>query len=59
LSDIWSSAEAASARRRIAERDCPSCWVECETYREIKRDRLGLLVKALRAVMRPETAGIV
>ena len=58
LSKIWSSNAAGEARVRISRGDCPGCWVECEAYREIIRDRIGLLGTALNAVLRPETAGI-
>ena len=58
LSKIWSSKAAGEARTRISRGDCPGCWVECEVYREIVRDWIGLLGTALNAVLRPGTAGI-
>jgi MoaA/NifB/PqqE/SkfB family radical SAM enzyme len=58
LSKIWRSKAAGEARTRISRGDCPGCWVECEVYREIVRDRRGLLGTALNAVLRPGTAGI-
>jgi len=58
LSKIWSSKAAGAARARISRGDCPGCWVECEVYREIIRDKRGLLGTALNAVLRPGTAGI-
>jgi MoaA/NifB/PqqE/SkfB family radical SAM enzyme len=58
LSKIWGSQAGEEARKRISGGDCPGCWVECEAYREIIRDRVGLLRTALRAFLRPGTAGI-
>jgi len=58
LEVIWASEEAREARRRIRKGLCPGCWVECETFRDIHRDRLGLLSTALRALLHPSTAGI-
>jgi len=58
LSKIWGSQAAGEARKRISGGDCPGCWVECEAYREIIRDKTGLLRTALRAILRPGTAGI-
>ncbi len=58
LSKIWRSKAAGEARTRISKGECPGCWVECEAYREIVRDKLGLLGTALKAVLRPGTAGI-
>jgi MoaA/NifB/PqqE/SkfB family radical SAM enzyme len=58
LSKIWRSKAAGEARKMISRGCCPGCWVECEAYREIVRDRMGLLWTALNAVLRPGTAGI-
>jgi MoaA/NifB/PqqE/SkfB family radical SAM enzyme len=58
LSKILRSKAAGVARTRISRGDCPGCWVECEVYREIIRDQMGLLGTALKAVLRPGTAGI-
>jgi len=58
LSRIWSSTAAGEARARISRGDCPGCWVECEAYRDIILDKMGLLGTALNAVIRPGTAGI-
>lgn len=58
LSKIWRSKAAGEARTLISNGNCPGCWVECEAYREIIRDRRGLLGTALKAVLRPGTAGI-
>lgn len=58
LSKIWSSKAAGEARAMISRGVCPGCWVECEVYREIINDRMGLLGTALNAVLRPGTAGI-
>ena len=58
LSKIWSSKAAGEARARISRGVCPGCWVECEVYREIINDKMGLLGTALNAALRPGTAGI-
>jgi MoaA/NifB/PqqE/SkfB family radical SAM enzyme len=58
LGDLWRTDEASSIRERISAGDCPGCWVECETYREIYRDRIGLGRTALNALIHPRTLGI-
>jgi len=50
LEHIWNSAEAQRARRMIRESLCPGCWVECETFRDIRRDKIGLIFTAVRAL---------
>ena len=58
LREIWRSREAKEARQKIRDRGCPGCWVECEAFRDIHRDRVGLVSTAFRALMHPSTAGI-
>jgi MoaA/NifB/PqqE/SkfB family radical SAM enzyme len=58
LEGIWSSTEAMKARTKIKEGECPGCWVECEAYRDILRDRLGLVGMALRALVDPRSLGV-
>ena len=58
LRSIWGSNAAEKTRNGIERGVCPGCWVECEAYREIIGDRMGLLRTALRAILRPGTAGI-
>ena len=58
LEEIWRSEVAAKARRRIKDGDCPGCWVECEAYRDIRRDLRGLMVAGLKALISPSTLGI-
>ena len=43
FADIWASEAAKAARLKVEAGVCPGCWVECETMREIVRDKLGLL----------------
>ncbi len=43
---IWTSEATDEARRLIRIQKCPSCWVECEVYRELIKKRLSL-TKAL------------
>ena len=35
MEEIWFSEKAESVRKLIKEGQCPNCWVECETYRNI------------------------
>ncbi len=42
LSDILKSPSAWEAREIIKKLDCPTCWLECETYRDIKKDWMRL-----------------
>jgi len=58
LKEILGSKISKVVRSRIGRGDCPGCWVECEVYREIARDRVGLLRTAARALLEPSTAGI-
>lgn len=58
LEEIWRSERAKEARLRIRKGLCPGCWVECETFRDIYRDRLGLASTLLRAILHPTTLGI-
>ncbi|MBL7169085.1 radical SAM protein [Candidatus Bathyarchaeota archaeon] len=58
LADLWWTDAASSLRERISRGDCPGCWVECETYREIYRERTGLGHTALSALIHPKTLGI-
>ena len=46
LKDILSSPSAHEARDIISKLECPTCWLECEVYRDIKKD-WGRLLKAL------------
>jgi MoaA/NifB/PqqE/SkfB family radical SAM enzyme len=58
LRDLWWTDAASSTREQISRGDCPGCWVECETYREIHRDRIGLGRTALRALIHPKDLGL-
>lgn len=58
MRDIWFSKEASRCRARVRIGDCPGCWVECEAFRDIHKDPVGLASTALRAFLRPKTAGI-
>jgi len=46
LKDILSSPSAHEARDKISRLECPTCWLECEVYRDIKKD-WGRLMKAV------------
>ncbi len=58
MEEMWASEEASRCRARIRSGDCPGCWVECEAYRDIHKDLIGLASVALRAFLHPNTAGI-
>ena len=58
LEEIWASEEAREARRMVRRGLCPNCWVECETFRDIHMDALGLLSTAIRALFHPSSLGI-
>lgn len=50
LRESWRSPAAAEARRAIAEGRCGGCLVECETMRDIKKDRLGMVSAVLTGI---------
>ncbi len=58
LGELWWTDAASNIRERISRGDCPGCWVECETYREIHRDRTGLGRTALNALIHPKDLGL-
>lgn len=43
LKDILASEETRNAREIISELRCPTCWLECEVYRDIRKDWRRLL----------------
>ncbi len=53
FSSIWTSSRAREARDTISKLQCPTCWVECEAYREIKQDKTGLLKTLIRSYVNP------
>ncbi len=58
LADLWWTDVASSIREKISRGDCPGCWVECEAYREIHRDRIGLGRTVLSALIHPKNLGL-
>lgn len=46
LKDILTSPGSHEARDIISRLECPTCWLECEVYRDIKKD-WGRLLKAI------------
>jgi MoaA/NifB/PqqE/SkfB family radical SAM enzyme len=58
LGDLWRTDLVSNIRESISRGDCPSCWVECEAYREIHRDRIGLGRTALNALIHPKDLGV-
>lgn len=51
LDDILISDRAYKARELIDKLNCPKCWVECEVYREIYKDKIGLAKKLVKALI--------
>lgn len=43
MKSIMASMEAKEARGKIKNLDCPTCWLECEVFRDIKRDKTSFL----------------
>ncbi len=58
MEEIWGSEEASRARGMVGRGECPGCWVECEAFRDIRRDAVGLALTAMRALLHPHTSGI-
>jgi len=50
FSDLWFSTRADKVRENVSRLECPGCWVECETFREIKNDKIYLMKNILRTV---------
>ncbi len=50
VEDILASPSAWKARELIENQDCPTCWLECEVYRDLKKDKKRLLEAFLWAV---------
>ena len=48
FSELWASRKAWNTRGRIQSGLCPGCWVECETFRDIAKDKIGLVTTACR-----------
>ena len=42
LDEILMSPSTWAARETIEKMECPTCWLECETYRDITRNRKRL-----------------
>jgi len=50
MEQIWSSPSCIAIRNRIASGYCPGCLVECETMRDIRKDRVGLIAATLKGL---------
>ena len=46
LKDILSSPSSHEAREIIQRLECPTCWLECDAYRDIRKNK-ELLISAL------------
>jgi MoaA/NifB/PqqE/SkfB family radical SAM enzyme len=58
LEEIWSSATTERARKKIKEGECPGCWVECEAFRDVNKNKLRLLEAAFKALLGKSSYGI-
>ena len=58
LGGLWWTDITLGIRERISSGECPGCWVECEAYREIHRDRMELGRTALNALVHPKDLGL-
>jgi MoaA/NifB/PqqE/SkfB family radical SAM enzyme len=52
FSELWSSDHAKDIRLKIKKGQCPGCWLECETYRDISKDRVGLAMTACKVLLK-------
>lgn len=48
---IWESEKAMEARDLVTNLKCPTCWLECEAYREINMDKIGLTKTLFRSLL--------
>ncbi|MFP3950630.1 MAG: radical SAM protein [Candidatus Bathyarchaeia archaeon] len=58
LDYILRSARAYKARKLISNLNCPKCWVECEVYRQIYKEKIGLLKTLIHALGRKADMGL-
>jgi MoaA/NifB/PqqE/SkfB family radical SAM enzyme len=54
LREILQSTRSNEARETIKKLECPTCWLECEAYRDIKKD-WGRLLNALIRGLKPSS----
>jgi len=57
LFEIMNSEKAENVRGVISNLVCPLCWVECEAYRDILNDKIGLIETGLYALMDSQSLG--
>ncbi|MBN1682690.1 radical SAM protein [Candidatus Bathyarchaeota archaeon] len=43
LKEIWNSEIANQTRLEIKKLNCGKCWIECESFREIRKNKLSLI----------------
>lgn len=48
---IWESEKAQSARGIISELQCGTCWLECEVYREISKNKIELGKTLIQSIL--------
>jgi MoaA/NifB/PqqE/SkfB family radical SAM enzyme len=39
---IWNSKKAEEVRKNVGKLQCQTCWLECEVYREINKNKIEL-----------------
>ena len=49
---IWESDEAYEAREIVSNLKCPTCWLECEAFKEINKDKTGLAKTLFRSLLK-------
>lgn len=57
LFEIMNSEKAKIVRRKIKKLACPLCWVECEAYRDILNNKIGLIEAGLFALLDSQSLG--
>lgn len=48
---IWGSEKAEEVREKIRKSQCPTCWLECEVYRELMKNKIGLGKTLIQSIM--------
>lgn len=48
---IWESEKANQIRKNIRTLQCPTCWIECEVYREIIKNKVELGKTLIQSIL--------
>ena len=57
LNEIMNGEKAENVRGKVSNLACPLCWVECEAYRDILNDKIGLIETGLFALLDSQSLG--